>query len=119
MTGTPRHAETGRVHEAPDREQLLVGQVIYEPFSGPGTTTIIAAEMMRRSCHAIQVMPQYVDVAVEKNVRKHYQEELGLGKTIANARSPGFLFKYTRTGNVTAQIFWPNTRARWRETRRR
>ncbi|MGK7871198.1 site-specific DNA-methyltransferase [Falsiroseomonas sp. E2-1-a20] len=39
------------------------GQAIYEPFSGSGTT-IIAAEMTGRSCHAIELSPAYVDVAV-------------------------------------------------------
>jgi DNA modification methylase len=41
------------------------GQAIYEPFSGSGTT-IIAAEVTGRSCHAVELMPQYVDVAVER-----------------------------------------------------
>jgi DNA modification methylase len=41
------------------------GQAVYEPFSGSGTT-IIAAEITGRSCHAIELMPQYVDVAVER-----------------------------------------------------
>jgi len=41
------------------------GQAVYEPFSGYGTT-IIAAEITGRSCHAIELMPQYVDVAVER-----------------------------------------------------
>jgi DNA modification methylase len=39
------------------------GQVIYEPFSGSGTT-IIAAEMTGRCCFAIELDPAYVDVAV-------------------------------------------------------
>lgn len=41
------------------------GQAIYEPFCGSGTT-IIAAEITGRSCHAIELMPQYVDVAVTR-----------------------------------------------------
>src|SRR5688572_17408430 len=41
------------------------GQAIYEPFSGSGTT-IIAAEITGRACHAIELLPQYVDVAVER-----------------------------------------------------
>lgn len=41
------------------------GQAIYEPFSGSGTT-IIAAEMTGRSCHAIELNPAYVDVAVRR-----------------------------------------------------
>ncbi len=41
------------------------GQAIYEPFSGSGTT-IIAAEMTGRTCHAIELNPTYVDVAVKR-----------------------------------------------------
>lgn len=41
------------------------GQAIYEPFSGSGTT-IIAAEMTGRRCHAIELSPAYVDVAVKR-----------------------------------------------------
>jgi hypothetical protein len=51
-----------------------------------------------------------------KTLRKHYRDELDLGETKANAQVAGFLFKSARTGNVTAQIFWLKTRARWRET---
>ena len=36
---------------------------VYEPFSGSGTT-IIAAQMTGRICHAIELHPPYVDVAV-------------------------------------------------------
>ena len=41
------------------------GQAVYEPFSGSGTT-IIASEITGRDCHAIELAPQYVDVAVER-----------------------------------------------------
>ena len=41
------------------------GQAVYEPFSGSGTT-IIAAEMTGRACHAIELNPAYVDVAVTR-----------------------------------------------------
>ena len=39
------------------------GQAVYEPFSGSGTT-IIAAEMTGRACHALELHPPHVDVAV-------------------------------------------------------
>ena len=39
------------------------GQANYEPFSGSGTT-LIAAETTGRLCHAIELDPAYVDVAV-------------------------------------------------------
>jgi DNA modification methylase len=41
------------------------GQAVYEPFSGSGTT-IIAAEMTGRACHAIELNPAYVDLAVTR-----------------------------------------------------
>ena len=41
------------------------GQAVYEPFSGSGTT-IIAGEMTGRSIHAIELAPEYVDVAVKR-----------------------------------------------------
>ena len=51
-----------------------------------------------------------------KTLRKCYRQELDLGTTKANAQVAGFLFNSARNGNVTAQIFWLKTRARWRET---
>jgi DNA modification methylase len=41
------------------------GQAVYDPFVGSGTT-IIAAEMTGRACHAIELNPAYVDVAVRR-----------------------------------------------------
>ena len=41
------------------------GDAVYEPFSGSGTT-IIAAEMTGRACHAVELDPLYVDVAVRR-----------------------------------------------------
>ena len=38
---------------------------MYEPFSGSGTT-LIAAETTGRICHAIELDPAYVDVAVQR-----------------------------------------------------
>jgi DNA modification methylase len=39
--------------------------IVYEPFSGSGTT-IIAAEMTGRCCYAIELNPAYVDIAVKR-----------------------------------------------------
>lgn len=39
------------------------GQAVYDPFVGSGTT-IIAAEMTGRVCHALEIAPAYIDVAV-------------------------------------------------------
>ena len=51
-----------------------------------------------------------------KTLRKHYRDELDMGETKANAQIAGFLFNAAKSGNVSAQIFWLKTRARWRET---
>ncbi|MCV2869912.1 site-specific DNA-methyltransferase [Defluviimonas sp. WL0002] len=41
------------------------GQAIYEPFCGSGST-LIAAETTGRACHAVELDPAYVDVAVTR-----------------------------------------------------
>jgi DNA modification methylase len=41
------------------------GQAVYDPFVGSGTT-IIAAEMTGRVCHAIEINPIYCDVSIER-----------------------------------------------------
>jgi DNA modification methylase len=41
------------------------GQAVYDPFVGSGTT-IIAAEMTGRACHAIEINPAYADVCIER-----------------------------------------------------
>lgn len=41
------------------------GQLVYEPFSGSGTT-IIACEQENRKCRAVELNPAYVDLAVRR-----------------------------------------------------
>jgi DNA modification methylase len=41
------------------------GDIVFEPFGGSGTT-IIAAEQTGRRCYAMELSPQYVDVAVRR-----------------------------------------------------
>jgi DNA modification methylase len=41
------------------------GQAVYDPFVGSGTT-VIAAEMTARVCHAIEINPTYCDVTIER-----------------------------------------------------
>lgn len=41
------------------------GELIYEPFSGSGTT-IIACEQLRRCCRAIEIDPGYVAVDIQR-----------------------------------------------------
>lgn len=41
------------------------GDIVYEPFSGSGTT-IIACEQLGRKCRAIEISPAYVAVALQR-----------------------------------------------------
>lgn len=43
----------------------LAGSIVYEPFSGSGTT-LIACERLGRKCRAIEIDPGYVAVALER-----------------------------------------------------
>jgi DNA modification methylase len=52
------------VHETPDGEQFERWTGVYDPFVGSGTT-IIAAEMTGRVCHAIEIDPAYADCGGE------------------------------------------------------
>jgi DNA modification methylase len=61
------HAASMPVHLALHVLSSLDGTngVVYEPFCGTGTT-IIAAEQLGRRCLAVELVPQYVDVAVRR-----------------------------------------------------
>lgn len=68
----PRKSETGHstqkpieCMQRPIENNSSPGQAIYEPFSGSGTT-IIACERTGRTCHAVELNPAYVDVAVTR-----------------------------------------------------
>ena len=47
------------------RNSSYVGDIVYEPFSGSGTT-IIASERSGRICRAIELAPAYVAVAIQR-----------------------------------------------------
>lgn len=68
----PRKSETGHSTQKPIEcmkrpieNNSRPGDLVYEPFSGSGTT-IIACEMTGRKCRAIELSPAYVDVAVRR-----------------------------------------------------
>jgi hypothetical protein len=67
------------------------GQVIYEPFSGSGTT-IIAAEMTGRACYAVELAPSYVDVAVTRwqafTGKRAFHASTGLAFSVAKPIAP-------------------------------
>lgn len=71
----------------PIENNSSLGQSVYEPFSGSGTT-IIAAEMTGRCCYAVELNPAYVDVAITR-----WQDFTGKeaihesGKTFAEIKS--------------------------------
>lgn len=86
----------------PIENNSKAGDMVYEPFSGSGTT-LIAAEMTGRICLAVELYPGYVDVAVKRwqafTGREATREADGLtfaqvasgavGKTEATKRAAG------------------------------
>lgn len=56
-----------------------IGEGVYDPFSGSGTT-LIACEKLGRICYAIELSPSYCDVCV--NRWKRYMEKKGKKFTI-------------------------------------
>jgi DNA modification methylase len=60
--GTQKPVEAMR---RPIEDSSSVGHAVYEPFSGSGTT-LIACHQTKRSCHAVELNPAYVDVAVRR-----------------------------------------------------
>ncbi len=49
----------------PIRNNSEVGQIVYEPFSGSGTT-LIACENLSRKARAVEISPAYVAVAIQR-----------------------------------------------------
>jgi len=68
----PMKSETGHSTQKPVEcmrkpieNNSSVGQAVYEPFSGSGTT-MIACEQTGRHCYAVELNPAYVDIAVKR-----------------------------------------------------
>lgn len=68
----PQKSETGHSTQKPVecmarpiRNNSKPGDLVYEPFSGSGTT-LIACEQLGRKCRAIELNPQYVAAAIER-----------------------------------------------------
>jgi DNA modification methylase len=51
--------------ETPIRNHLKAGEALYEPFCGSGTA-LIAAERTGTRCHAMEIDPLYVEVALAR-----------------------------------------------------
>ncbi|MCW6509803.1 DNA-methyltransferase [Lichenifustis flavocetrariae] len=60
--GTQKPVEAMR---RPMENNSQPGDVVYDPFVGSGTT-IIAAQSLGRVCHAVELDPAYVDLAVRR-----------------------------------------------------
>lgn len=60
MHGTQKPVECMK---RPMENNSAPGDAVYEPFAGSFTTGI-AAEICGRACHAIELSPAYVDVAI-------------------------------------------------------
>jgi len=76
----------------PILNHLRRGEAVYDPFLGSGTT-LAAAELIGRVCHAIELDPRYVDVAIGRWQSLSGQKAIldGDGRTfaqIARERSP-------------------------------
>ena len=84
-------------------------------------TAFVATDALREKARYLAGLgvPQH-DIAkiigcAAKTLRRHFRDELDRGVAEANATISGSLFGAAKGGNVTAQIFWLKTRARWRE----
>jgi DNA modification methylase len=71
-TGTADNATSGhgtqkptRLFEIPILNHTIVGEAVYDPFCGSGTS-IIAAEKLGRACVAMEIDPPYVQAAVTR-----------------------------------------------------
>jgi DNA modification methylase len=63
----------------PIENNSKIGEYVYDPFSGSGTT-IVAAEMTGRKCIAIEINPAYVDMTI-----KRWQDFTGKVATLENS----------------------------------
>jgi DNA modification methylase len=98
----PQKSETGHSTQKPIEcmkrpieNNSSPGQAVYDPFVGSGTT-IIAAEMTGRACHAIEIHPPYVDVSITR-----WQNFTGKE---AMLEATGETFKTVREDRIDAAI---------------
>lgn len=75
------------------RLSFSASDLFFEPFSGSGTT-IIACELHGRSCYAMELSPQYVDMAIRR-----WQEFTGKEATLVSTGETYHQTKVTRLVN--------------------
>ena len=56
------------------------GDVVFEPFNGSGTA-LLAAQRTHRRCRAVEIAPEYVDVAIRRFQQNHPDVPVTLGQT--------------------------------------
>lgn len=54
----------------------------------------------------------------DKTLRKHYRQELDVGKAKASAQIAKTLFNKAQSGDTTALIWWTKAQMRWAETQK-
>ena len=54
----------------------------------------------------------------DKTLRKHYRQELDIGKAKASAQIAKTLFNKAQSGDTTALIWWTKAQMRWAETQK-
>ena len=62
-----------------------VGEGVYDPFGGSGTT-LIAAQRSKRNCYMMELSPAYVDIIVQR-----WEKETGQQGVLDSNRTPEFL----------------------------
>jgi DNA modification methylase len=113
----PQKSETGHSTQKPVEcmkrpieNNSSPGQAVYDPFVGSGTT-IIAAEMTGRVCHAIELHPPYVDVSMLRwqNFTGQQATLEATGETFAEtaagrlAHAAGSAMSVTKTARASRQ----------------
>lgn len=85
----------------PIENNSKAGDAVYDPFVGSGTS-IIAAEMTRRRCLAIDVDPKYVDVAVERWAKFTGREPIleATGQTFAEVQDA----RYDKDADLSGSV---------------
>jgi DNA modification methylase len=69
-----------------ERVSAQPSDLIFEPFCGSGTT-IMACEQLGRNCAAIEIAPEYVDVAIQRWQSFTGQQATLNGKTFEEVRA--------------------------------
>lgn len=80
----------------------------------PTTETRAQVSALKSYGHTLKEIATFLGIC-DDTLSFHYSRELATAETVANAEVARCLYKKaTKKDDVTAQIFWLKTRARWR-----